>query len=53
MPPQHGKDAEGLEFEIVHHEDGEEEGELQAKIGGGGGEGEKEPGEQNDLVTDA
>ena len=35
VPPQHNKDAEGLEFEIVHHADAaadEAEG-LEAKIG--------------------
>ena len=33
VPPQHSKDAEGLEFEIVHHSDVEEAEGLQSKIG--------------------
>jgi len=35
VPPQHNKDAEGLEFEIVQHSDVEEAGGLDAKIGEG------------------
>lgn len=50
VPPQHNKDAEGLEFEIVHHSDVEEAGGLEAKIGEGEEGNQKMTPEEREAV---